>query len=83
MTAVVDPEPCAAPLDRSAAWEHVTAVLRADPGQWHTVRTCDTRSAAKTTARDIRRGGLAAFRPAGRYQASNEGRDVKARYIGS
>lgn len=82
MTAVVDPEPCAAPLDRSAAWEHRSAVLRADPGVWHVVRTYPDRHAAKYAAYDIRNGRIAAFRPAGHYHATNDGDQLKAVYLG-
>jgi hypothetical protein len=76
------PVPTSAPLDRSAAWEHDATVLRADPGQWHTVRTCETRHKAKYIAHDIRRGRIAAFRD-GHWEASNDGCDVKARYLNS
>lgn len=82
MTALMHPIPTSAPLDRSAAWEHAAAVLRANPGQWRLVRTCPSRHTAKSTARDIRRGRIAAFRD-GHWEASNDGCDVKARYLDS
>lgn len=76
-------QPTSPPLDPSAAWEHAAAVLRDHPGMWHVVRTCSTRNTAKSTARDIRRGAIAAFRPAGHYQASAAGCEVKACYTDS
>jgi len=70
------------PIDPTAAWDHIAAQLRGDPGESYRVRTCATVVAAKSTARDIRSGVLKSFRPAGCYDAQSSGRDVYAWYVG-
>lgn len=81
MSAVTDDRWTDAPIDPSAHWAHEAAQLRAHPGRWRDVRYCNDPESAKYMARDVRNGALAAFRPAGAYEACSRGAVVKARYI--
>jgi hypothetical protein len=53
---------------RPSRWTKVAAALRERPGQWALVRT-DSRSTAD--AANVRRGTIAAFRPAGAFEAKS------------
>ncbi len=61
-------------------------MLRARPGQWARVQKRDKRAHAATAAYQINRGLLAAFRPAGSFEAASRTVDgeylVYARYVG-
>lgn len=62
------------------------ARLRDNPGQWLTLRTYTNSTSARQGARRVRSGVLAAFRPAGAYEAKHVVHDgafaVRACYIG-
>lgn len=71
-----------APIDPGAYWHAEAARMRERPGCWRDVKQCDTHPKAKDTARSIRSGRIAAFRPAGDYDAVSRGTLVKAVYLG-
>jgi hypothetical protein len=58
--------------------------LRARPGEWGVVAICSTPSSSASLAYLIRRGGLAAYRPKGAFEAVSrtvdDERRVYARY---
>ena len=55
-------------------------MLRSNPGTWGLVITSANPECAGTQANNIRRGILAAFRPAGTYRAVARGHQVWASY---
>ncbi|MFH8409575.1 hypothetical protein ACH4FX_33055 [Streptomyces sp. NPDC018019] len=61
-------------------------MLKARPGQWARVQKREKRARAATAAYQINRGLLAAFRPAGSFEAASRTVDgeylVYARYVG-
>lgn len=79
-----------APTRRSSgpSFDHADAVqkLKAQPSEWAVVQERNKRGDAATAAYQIRKGILAAFRPAGSFEAKSRTEDGKfrvyARYIG-
>lgn len=71
------PPPSGARL-RSAVLAELAAELRARPMSWGCIGTYATHNTAASKAHNIRRGNLAAFRPAGAYAA--ESRKVNGEY---
>jgi hypothetical protein len=65
----------------TGAWRDEAAELRDRPGEWAVVATMPSNRAAAMTA-NIRLGKLAAFRPAGTFEATKRGEDVWVRYVG-
>lgn len=63
-------------------WQAVAAELKDHIGQWAKVAHKETQSAASGLATNIKAGRLAAFRPAGHFEAAMRGTDVWARYVG-
>jgi hypothetical protein len=71
---------------QSEEWEAIAQELRSRPGQWAIV----ARGRSAETATRIKNGTLAAFRPAGTFEARTTGRknasdqrcDIYARYVG-
>jgi hypothetical protein len=65
----------------------LAADLTATPGKWARVGTYGTGDSARTTASLIRTGKLAAFRPAGAFEAESRSirgtHTVWARYVGT
>lgn len=57
-------------------WLTVVEVLKHSPGQWHTIH-----GDASTATTNINDGVLAAFRPAGDYEARRLGGVLEVRYI--
>jgi hypothetical protein len=56
--------------------------LRARPGEWAKVFTCDGTNPAGTAAWQIRTGRLAPYRPSGAFEAMSRNGDVYARFVG-
>jgi hypothetical protein len=64
----------------------VAAQLKSRPGEWARVAAFDKDTRSRTYAHYIRRGGLAAYRPDGSFEAVSRTVDgeyrVYARYVG-
>ena len=57
------------------------AELRAHPGRWGRLATGNIR-AVRQTVTNIAMGRLAAFRPAGHFEATSSGTTIHVRYVG-
>lgn len=81
-----DPTPPATRSGRGTDWKLIADELRAHPGQWAVV----AHDRGEAVATSIKRGAIAAFRPAGSFEARsrrqrfNEPKscDIYARYVG-
>lgn len=66
--------------------EQITAKLRKRPGEWARIGTYGSGASMSSTAYHIRHAGIAAYTPAGAYEATGRTVDGKhavwARYIG-
>lgn len=75
------------PVNRSSTWLEEASQLRACPGQWAVICIKPHSRAAVAMASHISNGNLAAFRPAGTFEATSRTVDgearVYARYVGS
>jgi len=58
------------------------AAMRERPGEWGEVGTYGSESSAASMARTIRTGQVAAWKPAGAFEATSRGCVVYARYVG-
>ncbi|WP_411143078.1 hypothetical protein [Streptomyces sp. x-80] len=80
------PEPYRRPSGADYRHSETATLLRANPGQWAQIQQRTKRSDAATAAYQVRNGILAAFRPAGAYEAKSLTNDGKflvfARYVG-
>ncbi|GCD35615.1 hypothetical protein OEIGOIKO_03361 [Streptomyces chrestomyceticus JCM 4735] len=76
------------PIPHRSQETHETAqALRGRPGDWAHIDTHDTMNRASNQAHRVRTGKLAAFRPAGAFEAKahgteDGGAEVWARYVG-
>lgn len=61
-------------------WHHVAEALKRNPGEWRRITGHPARNVATT---NIKHGVLAAFRPAGAYEAERRDGELWLRYIGS
>lgn len=59
-------------------WRRIAAEVRADPSQWHTI---DGMPGGITTT-IVKRARLAAFEPAGSFDAASRDGDLYLRYLG-
>lgn len=66
---------------RHLAWRDEAAALKDRPGAWAKMTTKTTIEQARTLVYSIRHAQLAAFRPAGQFEATWRGCDVWVRYV--
>jgi len=76
------PKPASTPRPSLRTWTKEAAELRAHPHQWALLTTKSTVTTLDNTIYRIRHGQLAAFRPAGAFEAKRRGLDVWVRYVG-
>ena len=60
----------------------IADALRSHPGEWALILTSSTTATAGVMASHMRNGHMAAYTPAGAFEATSRGKNVYARYVG-